>query len=222
MATIERLFDPACEPEVGTLIRKTSFSHIDLIPASSRLERFSLSGRSLWEQTDLQHSLREALSSVIDEYDYILLDCPPSLSLVSYAALTASDSVMIPLESAMWGAFGTQHIIQAMQEVQRTVNDRLQLLGYVLSRFKQRRSYQQSYEDVLREQFGKDVFQTVIPDLAPFEKAVTDRTPITLHSPSSHAADIARNFFCEVEARLQKLTRGSERVGTDCLSASVG
>lgn len=205
--TIDRLFDPACDPEMRTLIRNTSYSCIDVVPASPHLEPFNITDQKLWKSGDLQFSLAEALQDVAGDYDYILCDCPPSLSLVSYAALCASDFVMIPMEAARWGALGTQHIIAAVDDVRSRFNSRLRLLGYVVSRYKKRRAYQQTYLDQLRQHFGDDAFHTVIPDLAAFEKSVTDRIPITLHSPSSHAATIARQFFDEFAERSQRLAR---------------
>ena len=82
---------------------------------------------------------------------------------------------------------------------------RLKLLGYVVSRYKMVRKYQSTYTDRLREKFGDDAFATAIPDLSPFEQAVTDRIPIVHHSPTSYAASIARSFFDELESRAERL-----------------
>lgn len=96
--SVETLFSAAHEPDARPLIRSTRFEGIDLIPSSARLEPVNVSEG--WEAADLHFSLAEALAPVRDNYDFILFDCPPSLSLVSYAALCASDSVVIPLEAA--------------------------------------------------------------------------------------------------------------------------
>lgn len=209
---VEQLFDPSVDPNIRTLIRHTEFDGIDILPSSGRLEAFNLTDSEQWEAADLQLVLAEALPEVAADYDLILMDCPPSLSLTSTAALCASDFVIIPLEAARWGALGTQHIIAAMDSICSRFNSRLQLLGYVVSRFKARRAYQQTYLTELRKHFGIDAFEAVIPDLAAFEKAVTDRMPLTLHSPSSHAAQIARRFFEEIEARTERLTRSRRKV----------
>ena len=111
---------------------------------------------------------------------------------------------MIPLETAQWGALGTQHVMTAFEHVRNTQNSDLSLLGFVASRFKKGRKYQKQYLAELREHFGTDAFQAVIPDLAPFEQSVNDRVPIVLHSPTSHAANIARDFFDEVRQRTQR------------------
>jgi len=144
-------------------------------------------------------------------YDFLIFDCPPRLSLVSFAALCASDGVIIPMEAADWGAQGIMQVTAAIEHVQERFNERLTLLGYLVSRFKRARQYQLSYLKQLRSHFGPLAFDTVIPDLAQFEKSVTDRIPITLHSPRSREAAIARAFFTEVEARSEGIGSGSRK-----------
>ncbi len=112
---------------------------------------------------------------------------PPRLSLVSFAALCASDAVIIPMEAADWGAQGIMQVTAAIVYAQRHYHPRLELLGYLVSRFKRARAYQQSYLRQLRQHFGEQAFDTVIPDLAQFEKSVPDRVPITLHARRSDA-----------------------------------
>lgn len=206
---IEALFDPRTDQDPLSLIRETRFSHIDLLPSSPALAAYDLSDQRLWEQSDLHFSLAEGLRAIRDRYDLIVFDCPPRLSLVSFAALCASDGVVIPLEAADWGAQGIVQVTAAVNLVRERFNPRLTLLGYLVSRFKRTRSYQRSYLKQLREHFGTLAFDTVVPDLAGYEKAVTHSVPITLHAPISHEADVARSLFREVERRARQDGRGS-------------
>ena len=201
----EVFFNPAIDPVASEVIAHSQLSHVDCIPGSFALERFNMTSPTEWEGTGLERSLVDPLNEVSKFYDYILLDCPADISLITYAALCASDFLMIPLESAQWGALGTQHVTTTLGHVRQHHNPKLQLLGYVPSRFKRGRTYQKSYLQQLREAFGEDAFETAIPDLAPFEKSVNDRMPIVLHSPTSNAATIARQFFDEIEARIERL-----------------
>jgi chromosome partitioning protein len=206
---IDALFHPGNEQDILSLIRRTTYSHIDIVPANPQLARFDLSDQREWEKADLHFSLVDAMGELRSQYDYIVFDCPPRLSLVSFAALCASDHVIIPMEAADWGAQGIMQVTEAIRYVHQHYNRRLQLLGYLVSRFKRARAYQQSYLKQLREHFGSLAFDTVLPDLAQFEKSVTDRIPITLHAPKSEEAGIARAFFDEVERRTQRVSAGS-------------
>ena len=200
----ESFFDASLDANVPQLIRKTELSCIDCIPGSFALEKFNVTSPSLWEGTGQEISLIDPLREIRANYDYVLLDCPADISLITYAALSASDFLMIPLESAHWGALGTPHVLRAFHHARAKRNPRLSLLGFVASRFKRGRSYQKEFLGELRSHYGSDAFETMIPDLAPFEKSVNDRVPIVLHSPSSHAATIARRFFDEVESRIKE------------------
>ena len=161
-----------------------------------------------WEKAELHLTLVDAMSAIRGDYDCIVFDCPPRLSLVSFAVLCASDDVIIPMEAADWGAQGIMQVTAAIQYVQSRYNPRLELLGYLVSRFRRARAYQQSYLKQLRSHFGDLAFDTVIPDLAQFEKSVTDRIPITLHAKRSEEAAIARAFFNDVERRCQRIGSG--------------
>lgn len=213
---IETLFDPRTDADPATVIRKTRFSHIDLLPASPVLAAYDFSDQRQWEQSDLHLSLADALHDVRRDYDFFIFDCPPRLSLVSFAALCASDNVIVPLEAADWGAQGIVQVTAAVEHVRERYNTSLKLLGYLVSRFKKNRGYQRSYVTKLREHFGPLAFDTVVPDLAGYEKSVTHSVPITLHAPASSEATIARALFDEVEQRIRKGGRGgAQRRRTD-------
>ena len=207
---VEALFDVTADPDPAALVRSTAFRHIDVIPAGPALARHDLSDRREWERADLHLSLVDAVESLRARHDLIVLDCPPRLSLVSFAALCASDVVLIPLEAADWGAQGVTQVAAAVEHVRQRYNPRLSLLGYLVSRFKRARAYQQVYMKRLREQFGDLAFDTVVPDRARFEQSVCNRTPVTLLAPRSPEADIARHLFDEVVARIENRRDGRD------------
>lgn len=199
---VERLLDPSLDADVHSLIRRTAFPAIDIIPASPSIARFDLSDQRAWELADLHRSFLGPIQALQPHYDFIIFDCPPRLSLVSFAALVASDHVIVPLEAADWGAQGITQVTEAVEYVRRRFNPQLHLLGYLVSRFKPARSYQATYLSELRKHFGPNVFDTVIADLAGFERSVTDAVPITQHDPRSRTAAIARQFFEEACRRI--------------------
>jgi chromosome partitioning protein len=199
---VEQLLHPGSDRDIHRLIRRTAFPHIDCVPASSALSAFDVSDQSAWEKAELHHSFVGPIEAVRDRYDFVLIDCPPRLSLVSFAALCASDGIVIPMEAADWGAMGIVQVTEAVRYVQEHHNARLKLLGYLVSRFKRSRLYQQAYLKQLRHHFGPLAFDTTVADLSAFERAVTDRTPIVQKSRRSVAAGIARQLFDEVLRRL--------------------
>ncbi len=210
-AGIATIFHPSVEPEPENIIHPSKFSNVHILPSSSELAAFDLTDRDAWERSDLHLNLSEFLTEWGGRYDYIFIDCPPRLSLVSFAALCAADFVIIPLEAADWGAQGVVEVTEAVEYTRQHYNPRLQLLGYLISRFKQRRHYQRSYAEKLREHFGELTFDTVIPDLARYEKSVTHGIPITLHAPASREAKTARELFQEVRRRIKKRRQRSPR-----------
>jgi chromosome partitioning protein len=200
--SVAMLFDPSAEPDVLSLVQRTTFSHIDIIPSTAGLAPFDESNQKEWEKTDGHLGLLDPIAKLRSHYDFIVFDCPPRLSLVSFAALCASDHVIVPLEAADWGAQGIQQVTEAIAYVRERFNPKLTLLGYLISRFKRSRTYQRTYTAGMRKHFGAAMFDTALNDLADFERSVTDRLPITLLAPESKAAQVARNFVDEVCRRI--------------------
>jgi len=145
------LFHPAADAEPDDLIHSTKYPSVDLLPATAALAAFDSSDRIAWEKSDVHLNLADFLSQTRQRYDYVLIDCPPRLSLVTFASLCAADFVLIPLEAADWGAQGVVEVTQAVNHVCQKYNPNLALLGYLISRFKQRRHYQQrTHEERVR------------------------------------------------------------------------
>ena len=210
-AGVELLLHPGSDRNPAPLVLRTAYSHIDVISSGPAVAPFDLSNQKDWEKSELQRCFVDPVQLLKDQYDYILFDCPPRLSLVSFAALTASDGIIIPMETADWGAQGIMQVTEAVEYVQKRYNPKLKLLGYLASRHKRGRLYHKAYLANLRKHFGDLAFDTVVPDLAAFERAVTDRIPTTLHDSSSRASAIARSLFDEVEARLSRSSQPCSR-----------
>lgn len=220
LPTVTQFFDPAAEPDPFSLIRRTRFAHIDIIPSSPLLAPFDLSDQRVWERSDLHLSMVDALQALRPHYDLIIFDCPPRLSLVSFSALCASDFVIVPMEAADWGAKGIRDTTAAIDYVRQKYNSRLTLLGYLVSRFKQARLYQRTYLEQLRAHYGATTtFDTVINDLSAFERAVTDRIPPHLYAPRSRAAAVARRFVDEITSRIALRSESGESVRADRLAS---
>jgi chromosome partitioning protein len=151
----------------------------------------------------LHFTLVDAVRQLRGDYSLVLIDTPPRLSLVTFAAYCASDGVLCPLEPADWGALGTTLVTAAVRHVQQHHNPGLRLLGFVASRYKRSRAAQQAYLKELRRQFGALAFDTVVPDLAAFEKSVATGVPVVTMAPRGEEAALARQLFKEVLSRVQ-------------------
>ena len=121
-----------------------------------------------WE---LQTCLSDFLGEVSAAYDQVLVDCPPNLNLCSWAALTAADWVLIPVQPEDYGAQGLPAVRRSIELVRRVTNSRLRVLGLLVTMFTARRSLHQVYAGLLREQYGAEVFDSPFPDAAEIPEA---------------------------------------------------
>jgi chromosome partitioning protein len=208
---VERLLDPSLDEDGLSLVQRTKYEHIDIIPSSPEIARFDEADQRAWERADLHLSFVPTIRAAERLYDFIVFDCPPRLSLTSFAALCASRYLIIPMEAADWGAQGVSQVTEAAEYVQAHFNRSLTITGYLVSRFKRSRLYQRTYVSGMRSHFGASVFDTTIDDLSAFERAVTDAVPTTAHSPRSKASAIARQFFDETVRRIEEFRSGSQR-----------
>ena len=155
--------------------------------------RFDLSDQRAWAQADLHRSFVEPVNELRERYDLIVFRLPtPPFAHVLHRPVCQRLRHR-PLGIRRLGTQGIMQVTAAIDYVRSRFNQRLQLLGYLVSRFKRRRAYQQSYLSQLRAHFGPMPFDTVIPDLAQFERSVTDAVLLTEHAATSPAGDIPCN-----------------------------
>src|ERR1041385_8362487 len=112
------------------VIVPTAFDGLDVIPANLELSRLEL---QLAGDPDAQYYLSEKLAEVADDYEHIIVDCPPRLGLHTTSALVASERVIIPVECQEWAARGSVYILEVVSRVRRRANPRLELLGYLIN-----------------------------------------------------------------------------------------
>lgn len=132
--------------------------------------------------------LRELFSTVIEEYDYIIIDCPPSLGLLTLNALTCSDYVYIPLQTEFLALQGLVKIKQVIDKVKFRLNKKLQIGGVIATMYDKRKVLNRNVADSIRKYFGKKVFDTFIRDNVSLAEAPTERKDIFAYSKNSHGA----------------------------------
>lgn len=179
-------YDPDADPDPATLIRPTGVDGVSIVPGSAALADWNLPPKLDWGAAPFgpRALLREAGS----DYDLCLIDCPPNLNLLSCAALIASDRIVCPLQGEDFGSQGLAPVLECVESVRAGPNPRLALAGFLLSIFDKRLSVHATYEAMLRELYGADVFAATVPRMKDFVEAVACRRPIAAHKPKSAAA----------------------------------
>lgn len=159
--------------------------HLDIAPATPDLAAAEV------ELIDLPHResvVRDALRSVSDRYDYILIDCPPSLGLLTLNMLTAADDVLIPLQCEYYALEGLSQLLNTVHRIQQHANEQLSILGVLLTMYDARLNLSRQVADDAREYFGPKVFSSVIPRNVRLAEAPSFGKPIILYDISSLGA----------------------------------
>ncbi|EEB72131.1 cobyrinic Acid a,c-diamide synthase [Ruegeria sp. R11] len=187
------------------VIRETEIEDLCIIPAtvdlsSADIELFSNEKRSFL----LHDALRQP---AMDEYDwdYILIDCPPSLNLLTVNAMVASHSVLVPLQSEFFALEGVSQLMLTIREVRQTANPNLRIEGIVLTMFDRRNNLSQQVEQDARSHLGELVFETKIPRNVRVSEAPSYALPVLNYDTNSLGANAYRALAEELIARHQKL-----------------
>jgi len=143
-----------------TALRGVHFPCLDLVPSSRDLVGAEI---ELVEAPDRERVLRKALDQIRGEYDYVLVDCPPSLGLLTLNTLTAADSVMIPIQCEFYALEGLSQLLNTVRLVQRGLNPALDIEGVLLTMFDRRLNLSKQVAAEAREYFGTRVYRTPIP-----------------------------------------------------------
>jgi chromosome partitioning protein len=145
--------------------------------------------------------LREALASVRDQYEFVLVDCPPSLGLLTLNTLTAADSVLIPIQCEFYALEGLSQLLNTVRVVQQNQNTGLQIEGVLLTMFDQRLNLSRQVAEEAKEYFGSRVFTSVIPRNVRLAEAPSFGKPILMYDVLSAGAQAYLSLAKEVMTR---------------------
>jgi len=179
-------------------IRKTTIENLDVIAANIDL---SAAEMNLVNEYDREKILKRILKKVQDEYDVILIDCQPSLGLLTVNALTAAHGVLIPLACEFFALRGVAILEGIIKKVQARLNETLVLDGVLATMFDSRTHHSREVMEMLNDKFGKTVFKTVISRTVKFPDATRLAEPITSYAPTSEAAEAYRAVARELISR---------------------
>ena len=172
---------------------------VDLMPANISLSGLEV---SLVNAMSRESILKQYIDTVNKSYDYILLDCMPSLGMLTINALAASDNVLIPVQAAYLPAKGLEQLLQTVNKVKRQINPKLKIEGILLTMVDNRTNYSKDISALIRETYGGKikVFETDIPQSIRAAEIAAEGTSIYRHDPKGKVADSYRALTKEVLA----------------------
>jgi chromosome partitioning protein len=163
---------------VDQAVLATGIPGLDLIPASLALTGAEL---ELVASPRREYHLHDALAALSPSYDYVLIDCPPALGLLTLNALVAADAVLVPLQVEFYALEGLSHLIGTIERVKRTFNPRLSIQGVVLTMYDRRNGLSELIARDVREHLASKVYQTVIPRNVRVSEAPSHGKPVLLY-----------------------------------------
>ncbi len=197
------VYDLLIEGDFNTqdAILHTNIKGLDIIPASvdlagAEIELVQLDGR--------EKRLRKAIDKVRGKYDFILIDCPPSLGLLTINSLTAVESVLIPIQCEFYALEGVSQLVSTIELVRKNLNPELQIEGVILSMFDGRTNLSVQVVQEVKRHFGSLVYSTVIPRNIRLAEAPSHGMAITEYDPKSRGAAAYREFAKEFLSREEK------------------
>src|SRR5205814_2781557 len=179
------------------IVRRTAIERLAVAPATRDLVGAEV---ELVPQLARENRLNDALAGVRTRYDFILIDCPPSLSLLTVNALRAADSVLVPLQCEYYALEGLTALLDTVGRVRDALNPTLALEGLLLTMFDGRNSLARQVQDEVRSHFGEQVFRAVIPRNVRVSESPSHGMPVLLYDPESRGAVAYRALAREIAA----------------------
>jgi len=183
---------------LGEVLCETELPNLLLIPATKDLVGTEI---ELVGGDRREYRLKEALGAVTSHYDYVLLDCPPSLGLLTLNALTAAQSLLIPIQSEYYALEGLSAILETMRLVQQGLNAALRLEGIVITMFDSRNRISHQVVEEIRAHFPDKLFQTIVRRNVRLSESPSYGKPICLYDASSPGAQDYRDLAKELISR---------------------
>lgn len=169
----------------ASLVVDSGHPFLHILPATADLAGAEL---ELATETGRETRLKFALAALAEKYQYILVDCPPSLNLLTVNAMTAADTVLIPLQCEFYAMEGLSQILNTIRLVQRGLNPLLKIEGILLTMFDARNRLSKEVEDEIRAHFAKEVFETVIPRNVRLSEAPSHGRPVIYYDITSRGS----------------------------------
>jgi chromosome partitioning protein len=183
------------EAEIDQVRLQTELENLSLVPADGNLIGAEV---ELVDATGRENLLKEALRRSAGEFEYILIDCPPSLGLLTVNALTAADSVLVPMQCEYYALEGLSHLIKTIELIRDELNPKLQIEGILLTMFDTRNAISHSVAEEVQSYFEDQVFSAVIPRNVRLSEAPSFGKPVMLYDIRSKGSESYLSLAREV------------------------
>ena len=183
--------------DVSSAVVQTPYG--DVLPSHPDLAG---AGVELMTMDNPNHRLANALERVRDQYDLILIDCPPSLELLTLNGLTAADGILVPVQCEYYALEGLSDLMSTLRAVKRRINPRLEIFGVALTMFDGRTNFSTQVAQEVRRHFPGKVFSTVVPRNVRLAEAPSHGLPVTAYDKSSRGAKAYTAMAEEIKAKL--------------------
>lgn len=203
---------------VNNIIQATDLPLLKVLPSDKHLTGAEI---ELVDVEKREFRLRGVLDGIRDDYDYILIDCPPSLNLLTLNALTAADSLLVPIQCEYYALEGVTELFDTLARIRRQLNPGLIIEGLLLTMFDERTNLSTAVANDLRDFYGKQVFETVIPRNVRLAEAPSYGKPIILYDIRSRGAESYLQLAKEVMSH-GKTSAGSRTERVDSGQAAGG
>lgn len=182
---------------IQDVLHKTDLDNLNVIPATIQLAGAEV---ELVPAISREIRLKKAIDSIRDDYDYVIIDCPPSLGLLTLNALTAADSVLIPVQCEYYALEGLSQLLNTIRIVQKHLNEDLQIEGVLLTMLDARTNLGIQVIEEVKKYFQNKVFNTIIPRNVRLSEAPSHGKPILLYDAKSKGAEVYLELAKEVVA----------------------
>ncbi len=192
------------DAEITEAIQKTTVELLDIVPATTDLSSADLELIDNAKRSFLLNDVLRSDAAAALRYDYILIDCPPSLNILTVNAMVAAHSIIVPLQSEFFALEGLSQLILTVRDVRQTANPGLRIEGIALTMYDQRNNLSLQVEDDARQNMGDMVFKTVIPRNVRLSEAPSFAIPVLTYDSNSKGSIAYRALAQEVIDRTTK------------------
>ena len=180
---------------INKTIYKTDIEYLDIIPAESKLAGAEIELVSMFTRETI---LKQIIQNILGKYKYIIIDCPPSLGLLTINALTASDSIIIPIQCEYYALDGLSQLLNTIRLVQKNLNSDLKIEGILITMFDSRLNLSQQVLKEVQDYFGDKVYKTLINRNVKLGEAPSHGKPIILYDPTSTGSKNYMDLVTEI------------------------